>query len=643
MKISVLNFNNYTILSDKIKFFRSPAQLSDSFNLSFNGYVDDAMDNSHIHCPVCNTKMLSEKDYNLLIKKAGEVNSTADFVDLLTEYRDYIPKNMSDILNNDNYINESLNSFVSKKAKSAFNNHKINIAMSKNYLSEYAEKLPENEKELLLKAIAQVTPHENYYNFKQKILPAIYQLNISKQDKFELSKNILPMLQDSSKYWSVFQIKNLEDVDINTLTIELFSKIFSNSRVSKSEISKNNTIENPHNEILLCSGCNKRSYTSKSFLPAGALDKRGLKDFIKCYLQDISFVMGTKSQEPNIPYIKNLCNFIKSISKQKIEFEKHEYVAMKKVNYAACRHVLFEPIHQTKRDIHCADCGTVMMPYAVQRLLNKDLQKASDLKDYTDIIVKYKKYIGIYSENIAKIFLDVAKKNPDLGEDDFIKILQKRVNCYSQRELSKAMCIFGKERNFFVNNKSLAEVEILDEVSKRMNKYIKSGKFDDFMYSKMFDEVFLNLDINNKGVPSIYSLCSRLKKICYVNSLAKPIENDALVDKNKLHTIVFNIFKPDFATTDHLLARSKNGSDTIDNLIGLCKACNSIDKGQKSTLAWFNNNPRIKYNFLKQLEDIDSMAKNKEIEGYDNWAKLITEAMYELTRGKFDARDKFSM
>lgn len=638
MKILALNFNNYIPKSSPIKHQYAQA---DTFKLSFNGYVDDAMDCSDIHCPVCNTKMLSEKDYKCLVEKGGQVNSTSEFMNLLREYNDYIPKNMREILNLSEDL--SLYELLIFNGKRACYKHEKNIKFANEYLKNFAETLPLEEKEAVLSTLETVLPRETIYNYRQKIIPLVASLKISKEDKYNISKDIFPKIKNSYEYWSVFKIKDSDKLPVNELSKALVSRIFKNSCITKSNISKMQSIdENPNNEILLCSGCNKYS-TSKTFLPQGALEQDGLKNFLSAYICDISYTLGSKNLTANIPYIKNLCNFISRISHQKIKFDEREYASMKKINYFASRHEAFVPINQVKTDIHCADCGSIMMPYPVNVQMKADLDKAVDLKDYVNIITKYEKYIGKYSGFIADTFLKIAKDNPDISEEKFVELLQKKVDKYSYKETDKALNVFIKERNYILKNKSIEELEQIDEILKRIYTYINSGKFNDFQYLKMLDEVLFDINITDKALTPVYSLCSKLKKIGYINSLVKPNELDALQDKNQFHTITFNIFKPDFATVDHLLARSKNGEATKNNLIGLCKACNNIAKGQKHVLSWFNNNPAIKYNFIKQLEDIDGMAKRGEIEGYDDWAKTIADNMYQLTRGKYDIRDKFSM
>ena len=67
------------------------------------------------------------------------------------------------------------------------------------------------------------------------------------------------------------------------------------------------------------------------------------------------------------------------------------------------------------------------------------------------------------------------------------------------------------------------------------------------------------------------------------------------------------------ATADHLVPLSSGGKASKDNLIGLCKSCNSIVKSRKNVHSWYVQNYNVRYNLLKQMKVIDNMANSDEI------------------------------
>ncbi len=100
MKILPVNYNlisniyNKTIQEPQIRSPRLEPK-ADTFELSFTGvqsYLKPLMNSNNIHCPCCGVKMLSDKSYQELLGRASNIKSTKDFINLLTEYKEYIPK-----------------------------------------------------------------------------------------------------------------------------------------------------------------------------------------------------------------------------------------------------------------------------------------------------------------------------------------------------------------------------------------------------------------------------------------------------------------------------------------------------------------------------------------------------------------------
>ena len=83
-----------------------------------------------------------------------------------------------------------------------------------------------------------------------------------------------------------------------------------------------------------------------------------------------------------------------------------------------------------------------------------------------------------------------------------------------------------------------------------------------------------------------------------------------------------------------------NPKNTKDNLIGMCKGCNTL-RNNKGVSAWYAQNINVRKNFHKHLEVVDAMAKEGVIEGYDGWARSIADTMYKLTNHRYDIRHKF--
>jgi spore coat protein CotF len=157
----------------------------------------------------------------------------------------------------------------------------------------------------------------------------------------------------------------------------------------------------------------------------------------------------------------------------------------------------------------------------------------------------------------------------------------------------------------------------------------------------MFKDTMKNVDINNNTPAIVYTLLNNLKVACAKNSIVQVNHLDERDDNDEIYTILFKIFNSNGATADHLVAVSNGGDGEKDNLIGLCKTCNKTIKGKKQVFSWMVQNKSVYPNLLKQLRVINKMAKKGKIEGYDTWAKDVSQAIYDLSYNKFDMRKEF--
>jgi len=611
-----------------------------SFKCNDTSYIKDAMNTSRIHCPICGCGMLSESDYQKLIKKAEKVKSTEEFINLLQEYKDYVPKNMLDILKRLQKNDIEFHDFINQKAKFAYFKHRRTLENSNLYLRELAQTLPEDKKTELLKAIETTSAKDNQFYYRKKILPALINANLPQEEYFTTIKRTILRLRRNDQYYGIFKIPERENMSVQELSKELVERIFTHSVVDISKISKLSSFENPNNEILLCRRCKNKS-SKKTFLASTSLDKPNLKYNIANYLSDIGVYLGQKNLETNYQYTFNLCNFMRLISNGNINYDDNEIKKFLKLQNLASRHEEFTPIIQTEIDIPCADCGSTMLPHETRNKILKELDKASKLEDYVNILKKYDKYIGYYAKPISKKFLQLAERNPNITTDELVTKLQSHIDNITTSKIKNELDKFRKIRNYVYKHGNLQDYEKMDKFYKYMYRYLNSGGPIDFTYGKTVEGVFAEVNLKDECPPQIYNFLTSFMKLCYSNGLCKISKEDERIDNNPLKTIVFKIFASNIGTSDHFVAAIKGGGKTKDNLIGLCKTCNII-KGQKTVNAWFKNNPtNIKQNFLKQLQVIDVMSKYGLIEDYDDWAKNRAEDMFKLTLGKCDLREYF--
>ena len=651
MKILPVNYNlisniyNKTIQEPQIRSPRLEPK-ADTFELSFTGvqsYLKPLMNSNNIHCPCCGVKMLSDKSYQELLGRASNIKSTKDFINLLTEYKEYIPKNLKSILENstpefEDSMLEFHKYFLEKQNVSTYL-HARQVETANNYLLEYAQTLPAKKAKHLADMVKTIDLSDNAYIYNQKLMSVIDKLNLEPKERFNVLKNVTSFLKDSSDYLSIFKIPDVQNMPIRELASIFAEKIFRYSVVQFSKVSKIQD-DYANNQILSCSRC-ERSASKKSFLPASYLDNPEFKGYILRYLNDVSFNSGPENFENNKSYIHYLVNFLERISKQNISFDSREVGSLLKVGRIASRHQEFVPIVQTKVDVPCAGCGSTMLPHDIKKIIDSALANCNSVKEYTELLKKYDKYIGVYAREAADLYLQIVKQNPNISKTKLVSRLQKEMDKISAAEAHDVIRFFSKVRPSIAENNTFAELANFDLLSLRLHAYITSGKFNDYNYQNMCNEVLEGIDLDRNTPVIIYTILNKLRILTYKNSLVKPNEFDLVKDKDSVQKILFNLFKSDIGTADHLIAATKGGSNTTDNIIGLCRTCNTVVKGKKKPYSWITQNPDVRIYLPQQLSVIHKMSKDGDIEGYDNWAKGIADVLYDLTYNKFDVRDKF--
>lgn len=651
MRILPVNYNGLISKlseqkSDKpiVSLYSSPV---DSFEISFKGtsFLDEAKTKSGIHCPICGVRMLDKETYDDIVDKFSQVKCKNDFVELMNEYKDFIPTFMRDVTKStvDTENSSDLKSHVASLSKKAYFKHYSYVEKSNNYLREYLKDYPEEKQKELNEILSNIKPSASSYTYSVQVCPFLKSLNLDPIEFYKVSENSYLSLKNSSGYYSLFKFDDIDAMSDGEIAASIASKVFSRALSHYSKISEIKYEDNPANAVLTCENCSRTAKNSKSFITYSTLSNPNLKENIKTYINDI-FMMTDSPEITKMgwSYILLLTRFIENISKRGITFDETELNDMLKIGRIASRHDTFLPIAQSKVDIPCAGCGSTLLPHSVKKeQIEKDLASCSKISSYEKLLIKYDKYIGKYARPAADIFLLTAKENQGLSKAEFVKLVQDRMDKYTDEAIKNEFKRFNKIRTYIVKHNSQSELELFDIINKRLYSYVSKGLLKpDYNYMQMLDSVIPDININDAPA-LIYSVLNNLKIICFENSITKLNGYDSERDKDPIKSIVFKIFNSSTATADHLVARAKGGDSGKDNIIGLCKSCNKVVKGNKSLYSWIIQNSETRVNLPNHVHVIDEMYKRGLLdEGYSNWAKSIAEKVYLLTYNKLDFRDE---
>jgi len=653
MRILPLNYNIFIPKLSEQKNDESFAPFKsmpvDTFEISFKGasFLDEAKNNSGIHCPVCGVRMLNQKDYEAIVNKFSQVKTTSDFVKLMNEYKDFIPNNMRDItrgISSENSNTFDLKAHLNNLSKRAYFKHCHSVEKSNNYLKEYFKDYPEEMQSELNTILTGMSTGVSSYEYKKQVTPFLHSVGLVPSEFQKIAENTFIFLRNTSAYYNLFKIKDIDKMSDGEISSEIASRVFSRALYHSSKISRTMYDDNPANTVLQCANCNNLSVNSKTFITPVALSNPDFKNNIKTYINDI--FMMTDSPEitkMNWAYIKFLTRFVENISKKGILFDDIELKKMSTIGKIASRHEIFAPITQSKVDVPCAGCGSILLPHNVKKeQIEKDIASCSKISAYANILVKYDKYIGKYARPVADIFLEISKNNPNISKSEFLELLQSRMDEYTDIGIKEEFKRYNKFRSYILRHNSQEELEIFDKVQRRLFEYVSKGKLKpDYNYMKMLETAIPDLDIN-KAPAMLYTILNNFKILCYENSISKLNEYDYQRDKDPIKSVVYKIFNASTATADHVIAKVKGGEDSKDNIIGLCKVCNKIVKGGKALYSWMIQNPEVRENFPHHVHVVNDMYQQGLLdEDYANWAKSIVDKVYAQTYNKFDFRDEF--
>lgn len=604
--------------------------------------LDQAQMHSGIHCPVCGTPMLSDKDYKIILQKSANASNAQELINIFKSYRKFVPPKSYQIFNDMEKINDTQNLSVPQfrkiMSKYAYMRKRQTTHDIKDYLREYASDFPEELKQKAFNTIDEIRTKHIYQMQKDKIVQFTKDLGLSEQQANQIFSKTLKQLFFANGYFMIFNSSKLDQIPENQYGVFIAERLFKPSTNEIVKISKFPIHENlENNKVLICNACN---LNQQKMVFWKSEDYGRIKDSMKSYLTDLYFLMGDGKMDYSSDYLKAFVSAASKLSRQNIVFSPSEYNAIKSVERIRKRHEQFAPIEQTQVDIPCAECGSIMLPHAKRKEIEKELKTCNTPYEYSQVLEKNIKYIGKNSKVLANIFLNIVQENPKISNEEFIKKFLQKEDCYSDRAVENAVKMFLNNRSYVANNYPLKSLEVYDIFAKHLLRYIANGNFDNYDMSALLNACFQNLDLQNYPVKPIFILIRNLKTISYRHLCVNPDNKYEFNDKDQIYTILFHLFKFNVATADHLLPENKGGSGDKYNLIGLCKSCNRT-KSQKNIVNWYIENKNLKDNLKKQLTVIDSMAKSGQIEGYDDWAKIITQKLYEQTYGRIDFRDDF--
>lgn len=642
---------NYSTDKDygKSLYTYKPINLQGIDTIAFIGELK-SLDN--MHCPLCGTKMLSEKEFRQAMKEANEIKSPEDFCNFLDKYSSCIVPELKSIVKDSKlmfyklrkpeiepFLNILKEGYTQKTAQSAEKTNEIFY----DTLNKYP--LCDNDKKLL--SDCQVEINHLYKNKSKDAL--LKYLNVS-------FRNTIKLLQAKNKndIYNELSSQLKKDCRLELLfTKSLAGMAASDSRqksvlrnllqYSKSDIHKVNNNRNAQkgtilNMILTCEHC---STEQKNLYKLQTTNE--IHNYYK-HLQELALAALNGKLNSNKAYPIVLANFVRDTSNERINPDDNDVLLKQLSNITGVtknRDVNFELVQHS--GIPCYTCGQETITHEDKCALFEKIKNTSSMYEIAKIFDDKKNIIKPIYLPLIEEFKGLLIKLPTATEADILSFL--RQNKYEQikEELYNCASIAATTAN--INNYNEYNQNLINTyIEKTQNMFLdmdKDKKFDFHYYQRMMKETIGELqDQNNSKYLLTQKLIRKIKELYAIQVILFPEE--AVCEKvgNAIKVISQDVFKNSVATVKDLDVKIPNSDfNTLSQQKGrkiiMCSGCKKAQK-DKNLKFWYKLHPEIKQNLPKYLHKIEELSQNKEISGFEYYPYEILENIRKLTDGELD-------
>lgn len=593
---------------------------------------------SGVHCPSCGTVMLNKSEYENLLKQAKNVKNPLEFVNFLNENNKHINPTYNHLIKTFNKLTEQnpdlsfndLLAITKSIANKRILNHINNDIETLNKLIEKNE-LSENDKQLVLLCITQLNDFKNcdkkdisYIKYKEILQNTILKTEYEK--KFDFYLNAKEKFKQKLSERHILNYANNHETS-EEKAYELIKNIFEGSISKYQEINKFNKNPNANfSKILLCQNCQQHDATINNMLHADNAKKENYNQ----YIDDIA--EKTVNEEiSDIRYPITLNGFVSKISRKNLNRESSP--SLKKLRTK----IFYQSNPQdfdltTVEGIPCACCGKPTITHKKRLEIFEQIEQVNSREEYLKIIEENKEFIRKRYIPIINYLESLLSTN--LSDEEIIDELRRFGASYLNHKLQQNVDymnhIIDISKHSPDNSKYIKQY--IEAVNKEFLNLPSDNQFPYKKYNQLINDTIRCMDGKTKH-KYIERLKFSIKNIFVANHVLYPPPR--IYDKfdSPLKIIIQDTFKSSVATKDHFVAKHNSGSNDKENLIVLCKSCNSY-KSDSKTNSWLRRTPEFKQNIQKQIDFIQDKINNGELDSSNiEYLSNLQKNLYFITNG----------
>ncbi|CCY63767.1 unknown [Clostridium sp. CAG:967] len=600
----------------------------------------------NVHCPCCGVEMITDKE--ALIKEAENVKTASEFVEFLNKYKENIPKkfgNYSDFASNllearpELGIKDLLN--ISRAGANKKVEHRMQDAVE--YVKACKENNDLSQKDKLLcdefinQTNAFLEEDKKYPLGKYKKILQETLAKLETNNKWEIYSNAKNPVVEANIYKSVFNYDFERVINGEAPAYLVLKNLFDFSQAVETRMLQNlsEEKEEEYNTLLVCSKCsNSESNGIKKLLRApDEIEKINYQT----YIADMSREVLENRYSGSDKYPLYVNGLMKRVTKGNVDASKflNESRFKTKIFYLNRNVIEFDPVNID--GIPCACCGKSTITHKKKVEIFEKIAEANNINEMDNIIndnngIIREKYMPVINK-----FHSVVKNNPDITEDEVVKILRE----HTAGDIKNVM-----KNNLKIMHRLLKQKNLSSNDKNKINEYI-AGVKNDFIdvnpkkiidyksYNDLISSTLKNMELKNR-TEYINLVKIPVKNLLVVQTNLFPIADTAEKYKSELKVILQDIIKMSVATKDHVVARDKDGTNDLNNLIVLCKDCNQ-DKTNFDFKYWIHRHPEMKENLNNYARFItDKIHENVLSENYFAYLEELSDYINRITDGEIE-------
>ena len=608
--------------------------------MSFTGLQDNylreqLMSLEGIHCPSCNTVMLTDDSYNSIIEKSKDIKNAEEFVSFLKEHEDNIQPIYRPIiaqsekiistktgLTCDDLLNMLSAGAIKKYAITVKNsNYDIDDFLSKNELSD-------NDKRLLYtyKAKTKEMVRDNkltYKAYRRLVENTLY--NLETENKWTLYHNVKDKVRDAGLYRFIFTSNSSRrDMGISKKD-SVLRNLFGLSKSNLVFVSE--SLENGRNKacntLLECKHCKENNFNIPALIMRYG---QPAKDNFDKYVDDISKAALSDKLYKNISYPVEVNQFVKAICKEDRKILNTNLLHVKNQMFLDnLSKINFDIVNQN--DIPCACCGKQTITHDERVVLEREVRNTKNMHELEEILDDHSSIIRPAYKPMVKEFKRILADEPDISEEDMIR----KLKYFSRNSINETLNGFIVKLNepSKINKYKKQAQELIREFTSQAPKFLTLNKKKPFPLND-----YLSLLYSTLGKMEAFGkddLVYKMKQIIMQKQHAEYLlykTPDSYQEARPIQLIVMSLMAKAVATKDHLEASDLGGSDDKSNLVVMCKECNS-EKGRETFSYFLKHHKMMKDNLPKYLNKVQKLVDEQTLQGYDTYKNDVIKHINE--------------